>query len=112
VHHRDAEDRHDRVSDELLDAAAVALDDVAHRLEEAREHAADALRVEPLAQLGRADDVTEQDGHGLALLARLLARGFPALRAELERLGADVPAGGATGHVPSVRPPAAAKKCG
>jgi hypothetical protein len=104
VQDRDAEDGHHRVSDELLDAASVALDDISHRLEEATEHAARAFRVEPLAELGRADDVAEEDRHVLPLLARLVARGRPAFRAELERLGGDVPAGDATGHVPSLRP--------
>ena len=70
VHDRHAEHGHHRVADELLDGAAVALDDRLHPLEVAREQRAQRLRVEPLAERGRAGDVAEEDGHGLALLAR------------------------------------------
>jgi hypothetical protein len=50
VRDRQAEDRHDGVADELLDRAAVPLEGRAHRLVPPREHAAQRLRVEPLAK--------------------------------------------------------------
>ena len=46
VHDRDAEDGHHRVADELLDRAAVALDDRPHPLEVAGEQRPQRLRVE------------------------------------------------------------------
>ncbi len=67
VHGRQPEDRHHGVADELLDDAAVALDDRLHPLEVAREQGAKRLRVERLAERRRADDVAEQHGHDLAL---------------------------------------------
>jgi hypothetical protein len=70
VHGRHAEDGHDRVADELLHRAAVALDDRLRGLEVARHHVAQALRVDPLAERRRARDVAEQDGHDLPHLAR------------------------------------------
>ena len=69
VHDRHAEDRHHRIADELLDRAAVALDDLLHLLEVAGQERPQRLRVEPLAQRGRAGDVAEQHRHRLALLA-------------------------------------------
>ena len=105
VQHRHAEDGHGRVADELLDAPAVPLDDRPHGVEEPAEHVPDALRVEPLAELGRADDVAEEHRDDPALRTRDRRGGGPALGAELELLGADVPTSGATGHVPSLRPP-------
>src|SRR5204863_156045 len=52
VQDRDAEDGHHGVADELLDAASVALDDVADGLEEASEHPADAVRL-PYADVSK-----------------------------------------------------------
>jgi hypothetical protein len=69
VHGRHAEDGHDRVADELLHRAAVALDDRLRRLEVARHHVAQALRVDALAERRRAGDVAEEDGHDLPHLA-------------------------------------------
>ena len=69
VDDRDAEHGHDRVADELLDGAAVPLEDRAHRLEPAAHDRAQRLGVEPLAEPGRAGDVGEHDGHDLARLA-------------------------------------------
>ena len=69
VHGRQPEDRHHGVADELLDDAAVALDDRLHALEVAREQRAERLRVDRLAESRRTDDVAEQHGHDLALLA-------------------------------------------
>ena len=75
VDDRDAEDGHDRVADELLDRSAVALEDRAHRVEPAAHDRAERLRVEVLAEPGRAGDVGEHDGDDLARLARRFGRG-------------------------------------
>ena len=69
VHDRDAEDGHDCVADELLHGPAVALDDHLRRLEVASHDSTQALRVDPLAERGRAGHVAEEDGHDLARLA-------------------------------------------
>jgi hypothetical protein len=66
----DPEDSHDRIADELLHRAPVALEHVAREREVTLHHAPERLRVEPLAQGGRAGDVAEEDGHGLPDLAR------------------------------------------
>ncbi len=63
------EGRHHRVSDELLDRAAVALQAPSRRLEVARHHAPEGLGVEPLAERRRARHVCEEHGHRLAHLA-------------------------------------------
>ena len=63
-----AEDRHDRVADELLDRASVALDDRLHLVEVAAEERAQGLRVGRLAERGRADDVAEENRHDLSVL--------------------------------------------
>ena len=62
------EDGHDRVPDELLDDAAVALELGAHRVEVARHHLAQRLGVELLAHRSRALQVGKHDGHDLAEL--------------------------------------------
>ena len=69
VHLGDAEDSHDRIADELLHRPPVRLDDPLHPLEVAGEQSSQRLGVGRLAQRGRAGDVAEQDGDGLALLA-------------------------------------------
>ena len=61
-----AEDGHDRVADELLDRAAVALDRPAGGGEVAVEHAPQRLGVERLRELGRLDEVGEEDRDRLA----------------------------------------------
>ena len=68
VHLRNAEHGHDRVADELLHRPAVRLDDALHALEVAGEQGAQRLGVGRLAERGRAGDVAEEDGDGLALL--------------------------------------------
>ena len=68
VHRRYAEDGHHRVADELLDGAAVPLDDHLRRLEVARQHAAEALGVDPLAERRGPSDVAEEDRDDLAHL--------------------------------------------
>ncbi len=74
VHLGHAEDGHHGVADELLHRAAVLLDHRLGGLEVARQHVAQALRIEPLAERGRAGDVAEEDGDGLPLLARRRGR--------------------------------------
>jgi hypothetical protein len=70
MHGRHAEDGHHRVADELLDGAAVPLDDRLGGLEVARHHAPEALRVDPLAERRRPAHVAEQHRHDFAHLAR------------------------------------------
>jgi hypothetical protein len=65
---RDAEDRHHRVADELLDRAAVVLDRAASSREVAVEHAPQRLGVERLGELRRLDEVGEEDGDLLEAL--------------------------------------------
>ncbi len=68
VHDRHPEDGHDRIADELLDRPAVGLDDGAGELEVARHPGAHDLGIQPLAELGRADHIGEQDRDDLAHL--------------------------------------------
>ncbi len=82
VQHRHAEHGHHRVADELLDRAAVRLDDPAHPLEVASEQAAHGLRIGRLAERGRPCDVAEDDGDRLPHLQR--GRGGGQRRAALE----------------------------
>ena len=58
---RRAPDGHHGVADELLDRAAVALDDLARQLEVACQQLADVLRVAVLGERREADEVGEQD---------------------------------------------------
>ena len=66
----DAEDRHDRVADVLLDRAAVPLERPPHGGEVAGLDVAEGLGVEPLAHGGGAGEVGEDDGDGLSHLRR------------------------------------------
>ena len=66
---RRAEERHDRVSDELLDGAAVALELRADTVVVWAENGAHLLGIELLGLCGEADEVAEEDGDDLALLA-------------------------------------------
>jgi hypothetical protein len=50
VHRRHPEDRHDRITDELLDNAAMGLDDIAHRVEVTRHHRPHRLRIHLLTE--------------------------------------------------------------
>ena len=65
-----AEDGHDGVADELLDGSAEALDVGLHALVVRPQCRADVLRVGAVGTIGEADQVDEEDGHDLALLAR------------------------------------------
>ena len=70
VHLRHAEHGHDCVADELLHSAAVQFDDAFHPLEVAGEDGPERLRVGRLAERSRTGHVAEENGDGLALLAR------------------------------------------
>jgi hypothetical protein len=70
VQERDTEDGDDRIADELLDSAAVSLEDGPHLLEVPAHDAAKGLGVESLAEGRRTDDVGEDDGDGFSHLAR------------------------------------------
>ena len=63
VGHGRAPDRHHGVADELLDGAAVALDDVASHVEVAGQQLANSLRVARFGEAGEPDEVGEQDAH-------------------------------------------------
>ena len=58
---RGAPDGHDGITDELLDRAAVALDDLAGKVEVAAEELAHRLRVRLLGERREADEVGEED---------------------------------------------------
>ena len=70
-----AEDGDERVAGELLERAAVPRDDGRDLAEVAREDPPHRLRVEPLAERGRAGDVDEEDGDGPPRLDRQLLDG-------------------------------------
>ena len=80
VRGRGAPDGHDRVADELLDGAAVPIDDLARRLEPAAQQLAHRLGVARLGDRGRADEVDEQDRDETALGAARRRAGRPAAR--------------------------------
>ena len=65
---------HDRVADELLDRAAVPLDDLAGHLEVAAEELADRLRVAVVGEGREADEIGEQDADEPALGGRAPGR--------------------------------------
>ena len=67
---RRAPDRHHRVTDEFLDRAPVAFDDLARDLEVAREELAHVLRIAVLGRGREADQVREQDRHQPSLRLR------------------------------------------
>ena len=75
VRDRCAEDGHHRVADELLDRPAVSLDLVALRRVVGRKRRANVLGIESLRSSGEADEIREEDGHDLSLLARRLRGG-------------------------------------
>ena len=75
VGERDAEGRHHGVAGELLHRAAVRDDAVRHLVEEPRHPAAHDLRVGVGHELGRRDDVDEQDGCELSLHRPILVVG-------------------------------------
>ena len=80
---RNAEDRHHRIADELLDRPAVALDYRAHLGEVAAHQGAHRLCVELLTQARGARHIGEQDGHRATRSAQLQSNRCGALGAEL-----------------------------
>ena len=73
VRHGSAEGGHDRVTDELLDRAAVALDLLPQAGVVGTDAGAHVLRVLLLGGGGEADQVAEEDGDDLPLLERACA---------------------------------------
>ena len=67
---RRAEERHDRVADELLDSSSVALELGAQPLVVRPQDRLDVLGIQRLGARGEADEVGEQHRHDLALAAR------------------------------------------
>src|SRR5205823_11173140 len=80
VHRGNAEDGHHGVADELLDRAAVALDDFFRDLEVAGHHPPQALGIDLLPERGRAGDIAEENGDGLAGFPRRLGHQRSAAR--------------------------------
>ena len=103
VRHRHAEDGHDRVADELLDRAAVALDRPAGGGEVAVQHAPQRLGVERLGELRRLDEVGEEDGDRLAPLLerRPERRAAPSSAASWRRIACSSSRSCAPGSSPS-----------
>ena len=96
---RDAEDGHHRVSDELLDHAAVPLEHGLHRIEVAPHHASKQLGVESLAERRRARDVGEQNGYDLPFLRMIRAsRERRAAGMAVARIGEVLASTGAAQH--------------
>ena len=87
VRNRRSEEGHHRIADELLDRPAVALELGAQAGVIRLEHRADILGVHLLGSAREADEVGEENGHDLALLACrdgcLDRERSPAVRAEL-----------------------------
>jgi hypothetical protein len=88
VHGREPEDRHHRVADELLDDAAVALDDRLHPLEVTRQQSPQRFRIDGFPERRRADDIAEEHGHDLPLFPPGGAGLGATVGTELERAGA------------------------
>ena len=100
-----AEDRHHRVADELRELPAVPLDDGPDPLEEGRHDLVQRLRVEPLPEPCRVDDVGEEDRHHSAeALGGLFGQRLPAGQAEPGSLGILLAADPADRHGPSLGP--------
>ncbi len=70
----DPEDGHHGIADELLDGAAVTLEDHAKILEVAPHPCAQRLGIRRLAERRRTDEVAEENGDDFALLAGRLGR--------------------------------------
>ena len=105
VRDRRPEQRHDGIPDELLDRPSVALELVLQPGVVGLEHRADVLGVERLGSAREPDEVGEEHGDDLALLANLtLGERRAAREAEPRDLGVVLPAGGADRHAESLRP--------
>ena len=74
VRDRSAEDRHDGVTDVLVDRPFVAADLPRKLVEIGREHATKLLGVEALAQHGGAGEIGKENRYDLALLAQIRTR--------------------------------------
>ena len=70
VRNRRAEERHHRVTDELLDGSAVAFELGPQARVVGHEHRPHVLRVEPLGARGEPDQIGEEDGDDLPLGSR------------------------------------------
>ena len=103
---RSPEEREHGVADELLHRAAEALELGAHASVIRPEHRANVLGIELLGARGRADDVDEEPGDELALLARRRGLGErrAARQAEARDLRVVLTALGTKRHRSSVRP--------
>ena len=104
---RGTEERHHRVTDELLHRAAEALEFVAQAFVVRAKDCLHVLRVEPLRLRSEADEVGEEDGDDFALGARRRRRVDelrPAFRAELRVRLVLVATVGTDGHERSVIP--------
>src|SRR5437667_8003305 len=100
-----AEGRHDRIADELLDRAAVALDLLAQAGVIGADAGLHVLRVLLLGGGGKADQVAEEDRDDLALLergCRPLGERSRAVAAEREPVGVLLAATRADEHTPSL----------
>ena len=107
VGEREAEDGHHGVTDELLDRAAVPFQHRAHPLVPARHHPAERLRIEPLAERRRLDQIAEEHGDDLAHRARrrmLTDERGGTTRTEAGVVGVLPPTMAADGHEPEFRP--------
>jgi hypothetical protein len=102
----DAEDGHDRVAGELLHRAAVVADHRPHGVVVAGHDLGQRLGVEPLAERGRAAQVAEQHGDGLAGATRPAdpGQGLAAGQAEPRPPGVRLPAGGTADRLPRITP--------
>ena len=103
-----AEQRHHRVADELLHRAAETLELPAQVLPIRREQRSHVLWIEPFCLRRKPNEVGEQHGDHLALLAPLLDRGNQrrsASVAEPRIGGVLVPASGAGRHTASLGKP-------
>src|SRR5581483_12267724 len=76
------EDRNHRVADELLDRAAVLFDRMVGGLREAAKDLPVRLRIEAVADPGRADEIAEENRHPPPRLAARSGQGRRAAEAE------------------------------
>jgi hypothetical protein len=101
VRDRSAEQGHDRIPDELLHRPAEALKLVTEVLPVRRQERAHVLRIHPLSARREADQVCEEDGDDLALLAPQLwssGKRTPAAIAEARVRRILAPTGNARHH--------------
>ena len=73
---RDPEDGHHRITDELLEGAAMALEDRSHRIEVPRHDLPERLGIESLAKSRPVGDVGEEDGNRAAADGHVLSLGL------------------------------------